>query len=166
MDTTTRVIAQAKINNDPATALQRYAQVTSVFIDGANNGTITVKGRVVLLSPTLQCMHVESQWEFTRKDRPAIFSDVKVIDTPAEYWNAGEDMGGGVLAVGGEIKVAELFHYDHIETSPANLKYTALEQSAIGQGIKAMLGLDLVGNGTTPGAIVDGEWIVTNLQQA
>lgn len=160
MDTTTRVIAQAKINNDAATALQRYAQVTSVFIDGTNNGTITVKGRVVLLSPTLQCMHIESQWEFTRVDRAAVFTDVKIIDSPAEYWNAGEDMGGGVLATGTEIKVAELFHYQSQETLPANNKYTALEQSAIGQGIKQMLGLDL------SGAIVDGEWVVTNLKQA
>lgn len=160
MDTTTRIIAQAKINNDTFTALQRYAQVTSIIIDGANNGTITVKGRVALLSPTLQCMHIESQWEFTRRDRPAIFSDVKVVDSPAEYWNAGEDMGGGVLAQGGELKVAEVFHYEHLETSPANLKYTALEASAIGQGIKQMLGLDL------SGAIIDSEWIENNLKQA
>ena len=166
MDTTTRVIAQAKVNNDTNTGLQRYAQVTSVLIDGANNGTITVKGRVALLSPTLQCMHVESQWEFTRVDRPAVFTDVKIIDSPAVYWEAGEDMGGGVLATGTEIKTPEVSRYENQETLPANNKYTALEQSAIGQGIKAMLGLDLVGNGSNPGAIVDNQWVVTNLKQA
>jgi hypothetical protein len=167
MDTTTRVIAQAKVNDDIATGLERFAQVTSLNIDGDNNGLITVKGRIALLSPTGICMNVESQWSFTRHDKAATYQDVWVVDTAAEYFTIGEDMGGGVLAeTEGIVKVAEVGHYESQELTPVNNKYTMLEQSAIGQGIKQMLGLDLLGNGTTPGAIVNGVFVKENLKQA
>lgn len=160
MDTTTRIIAQAKIANDATTGLERFAQVTSLNINGENNGLITAKGRIVLLSSTGVAMHIESNWEFVRHDRAAIYGDVKVVDTPATYYTIGEDMGGGVLAETGlEIKTPEVSHYESQVVSAANNKYTMLEQSAIGQGIKQMLGLDL------SGAIVNGLWVEGNLRQ-
>lgn len=160
MDTTTRIIAQAKVNNDTATGLERFAQVTSLNIDGDNNGLITVKGRIVLLSPTGICMNVESLWSFTRQDKAATYQDVWVVDTPAEYYALNEDMGGGILAETENIvKVAEVGHYESQEVTPINNKYTMLEQSAIGQGIKAMLGVDL------EGAIVSNVFVKENLKQ-
>lgn len=170
MDTTTRIIAQKKVNTDAATGLDRYSQVTSLSIDGDSNGLITVKGRIALLSATGICMLVESQWGFTRYDKPATTQDVLVVDTPAEYYVEGEEivpavMDGeteitpAVLAVGGELKVAEVSHYENQQVTPENNKYTQLEQSPIGQGIKQMLGLDL------DGAIDNGIWVVANLKQ-
>lgn len=159
METNTRIIAQAKVNTDVTTGLDRYSQVTALTIDGADNGRITVYGRVVLLSPTGVCMQIENQWSFVRFDKPAKFEDVKVVDTPATYYTVGENMGGGLLAVGGEIKTAEVFHYESQQVSAANNKYTMLEESAIGLGIKQMLGLDLTG------AIDNGVWVENNLKQ-
>ena len=158
-ETTTRIIAQAKINTDTTTGLDRYSQVTALNIDGADNGRITVYGRVVLLAPTGVCMQIESQWSFVRFDKPAKFEDVKVIDIPATYYVVGEDMGGGLLALGGEVKTAEVSHYTSQEVSVANNKYTMLEQSAVGLGIKQMLGLDLTG------AIVNNIWVEDKLKQ-
>lgn len=171
MDTTTRVIAQAKVNNDAATGLERFAQVTSLNIDGENNGLITVKGRIALLSSTGVCMNVESQWSFTRYDKAAGYHDVWVVDTATQYYVADEvitpavmdgeiEITPAVLAVGGELKAAEVGHYESQILTPVNNKYTALEQSAIGQGIKQMLGLDL------SGAIVSSVFVKENLIQA
>jgi hypothetical protein len=157
MDTTTRIIQQKKINIDTNTGLDRYAQVTCVKIDGENNGLITVGGRVVLLSPTAKTMFVESKWSFERYDKAAVFTDVKVIDDPETYYVQGEDMGNGYIATGGELKTAETFHYEAQQVTPANNKYTELEQSPIGQGIKQMLEGDLLG------AIVNDVWTPANL---
>lgn len=159
MDTTTRVFKRSKINTDAKTGLDRYAEIIDIIMTGQDGGKVTIKGRVALLSPTLVCVEVESQFEFVRYDRPATTKDVKVIDTPATYYTAGEDMGGGTLAVGGELKTEEVFHYETVEDLPANNKFTYLEESPVGQGIKYMLGLDLA-NG-----IIDGNWVPTNLVQ-
>lgn len=159
MDKTTRIIQQKKINTDEATGLDRYAQITKLTIDGENNGLITIHGRNALVSPTGKTMHIESLWSFVRYDKPAIFSDIKVIDSPATYYVAEEDMGNGVLAQGGELKTQEIYHYESQETHPANLKYSMLEQSPIGLGIKQMLGIDL------DGAIVNSTWVENNLKQ-
>jgi hypothetical protein len=170
MDITTRIIAQRKVNTDTKTGLDRYSQVTSLNIDGENNGLITVKGRIVLLSSTGVCMLVESQWSFTRYDKAATTQDVPVVDTPATYYEAGEtitpaimdgetEITPAVLAVGGELKTAEVSHTENQVVTPENNKYTQLEQSPIGQGIKQMLGLDL------DGAIVNEVWISANLNQ-
>jgi hypothetical protein len=160
MDTTTRIISQKKVNTDTATGLDRYSQITSLNIDGDNNGLITVKGRIALLSSTGVCMLVENKWEYTRYDKPATFADQKVIDTPAEYYALGEDMGGGILAESEDIvKVAEVSHYEQVQVTPANNKYAALEQNPLGQGIKQMLGIDL------EAAIVNGVWTPANLNQ-
>lgn len=159
MDITTRVIAQSKVNDDISTGLARYAQVTSINIDGANNGKITVNGRIALMSPTGICMQIESTWEFIRYDRAVTYKDQWVIDTAATYYIAGEDMGGGVLAEGGELKTPESGHFEQVVDKTENLKYSALEQSAIGQGIKQMLGMDLAG------AIVGNLWVENNLKQ-
>lgn len=159
MDNNTRIIAQAKVNTDVTTGLDRYSQVTALNIDGSDNGRITVYGRIVLLAPTGVCMEIESQWSFVRYDRPATFADVLVVDAEATYYVAGEDMGGGVLAIGGELKTAEVSHYVSQQVKPANNKYTALEESAIGLGIKQMLGLDL------SGAISGGLWVEESLKQ-
>jgi len=170
MDNTTRIIAQAKVNDDIASGLERYSQVTSLNIDGENNGLITVKGRTVLLSPTGKCMHIESHWSFDRYDRAETKKDAWVVDTAATYYEAGEtivpavmdgetEVTPAIIAVGGELKTNEDGHWEFVTDKPANNKYTALEQSAIGQGIKQMLGLDLAG------AIVSGEWVKNNLVQ-
>lgn len=160
MDTTTRVIQQKKINTDQSTGLDRYAQVICLNIDGANHGLITVKGRNVLVSPTGKTVVIESYWEFTRTDRPEVYGDVKVIDSPEVLWNEGEDMGNGAIATGTEIKEAEVSHLESQVVKAANPKYTLLEQSPIGLGIKQMLELDLTG------AIVNEVWVETNLKQA
>lgn len=160
MDTTTRIISQKKVNTDTATGLDRYSQVTSLNIDGDNNGLITVKGRIALLSSTGVCMLIENRWEYTRYDKPATFADVWIVDSPVEYYALGEDMGGGVLAESENIiKVAEVGHFESQIVTPANDKYTALEQNPIGQGIKQMLGIDL------DGAIVSETWVPANLIQ-
>ena len=160
MDITTRVIAEAKVNDDLTTGLARYSQVTDINISGENNGTITVKGRIALLSPTGKCMYIENKWEFVRFDRSAVYKDLWVIDSPVTYYEPGEPMADGNLAQGGEIKTPEVGHFENVLDKPANLKYTLLEQSGIGLGIKQMLGLDLAG------AIVNDVWVPANLMQA
>lgn len=160
MDTTTRVISQKKVNTDSKTGLDRYSQVTSLNIDGDNNGLITVKGRIALLSSTGVCMLIENKWEYTRYDKPAVMADVLVEDAPATYYTAGEDMGNDVFATGGELKTPAVTHLESQVVTPENNKYTALEQNPLGQGIKQMLGLDL------EGAIVDGIWTPANLNMA
>lgn len=160
MDITTRIIAEVKINSDLKTGLDRYAQVTSLHIDGANNGLITVKGRNVLVSATGVAMHIEKTWEFTRMDTPESSNQVKVVDTPAVYYLVGEEMGNGLFANGGELKTEETWHFETQILKAANLKYSMLEASPIGLGIKQMLiAHDL------NGAIVNGEWVEANLKQ-
>jgi len=160
MDNTTRVFKRQLISTDTATGLDRYAEIIDIIMTGANGGLVKIKGRVALLSPTLQCMFVESEFEFDRFDRAATYHDVYVVDTVATYYEADEDMGGGILAIGGELKTAEVGHYESQVLSAANNKFTYLEESPVGQGIKYMLGLDLE-NGIT-----DGEWNPANLLQA
>jgi hypothetical protein len=170
MDTTTRIISQEKINTDSKTGLDRYSQVTSLNIDGDNNGLITVKGRIALLSATGVCMLVESLWEYTRSDKPATTEDVLVVDEPATYYTEGEilvpavmdgetELTPAILAIGGELKTAEVSHYENKIVTPENNKYTALEQSQLGQGIKQMLAIDL------QGAIINNIWTPINLKQ-
>lgn len=144
MDTTTRIISQEKVNTDSNTGLDRYSQVTGFSVKGENNGLITVEGRIALLSATDVCMLVESQWSYTRYDKAAVTGDVWIVDSPA-------------IIVNDEIVTPEVGHYENQEITPANNKYTQLDQSPIGQGIKQMFGLDL------QGAIDNGVWIPTNL---
>ena len=63
MDTTTRVFKRQLINTDTVTGLDRYAEIIDIIMTGKDGGMITIKGRVALLSPTLQCMEVESEFE-------------------------------------------------------------------------------------------------------
>lgn len=159
MDITTRVFKRQLINTDTVTGLDRYAEIIDIIMTGKDGGLITIKGRVALLSPNLQCVFVESNFEFKRYDKAEVKQDVWVVDTPTVYYTIGEDMGDGILATTGlEIKTQETGHYDSNIITPANLKFTMLEQSPIGVGIKQMLAMDL------NNAIVNGEWVLANLE--
>lgn len=160
MNTTTRIISQRKVNTDSNTGLDRYSQVTGFSVTGKNNGLITVEGRIALVSPTNVCMVIESEWSYTRYDKAAVMQDVLVEVTPAVLYVAGEDMGDGIVATGGEVKTPAVTRLESQVVTPENNKYTALEQNAIGQGIKQMFGLDL------EGAIDNGVWVPTNLNMA
>lgn len=160
MDITTRVFKRQLINNDTVTGLDRYAEIIDIIMTGKDGGMITIKGRVALLSPNLQCVEIESEFEFKRYDKPAVTADVLIEDTPATYYTTGEDMGNGVIATGGELKTPAVTHYESQIISPANNKFTALEQSPVGQGIKLMLEGDLAG------AIDNGLWVPSNLNMA
>ena len=144
MDTTTRVFKRQLINTDTVTGLDRYAEIIDIIMTGKDGGMITIKGRVALLSPTLQCMEVESEFEFKRYDKPEQRMDQWIVDSPA-------------VIVNEEIVTPEVGHYESQVILPANNKFTYLEQSPIGQGIKQMLGMDLAE------AIVDGVWTPANL---
>lgn len=57
-------------------------------------------------------------------DSPDIYYSTREIKTPATYYVAGEDMGGGVLAVGGEVKTPAI-KYDGTEIKiPAKFNFT------------------------------------------
>lgn len=157
MDMTTRVFKRQLINTDTVTGLDRYAEIIDIIMTGKDGGMITIKGRVSLLSPNLQCVEIESEFEFKRYDKPAVTADVLIEDTPATYYVMGEDMGDGVVATGGELKTPAVTHYENQVVTPANNKFTLLEQSPVGQGIKQMLSMDLAG------AIVDDLWVPNNL---
>lgn len=144
MDTTTRVFKRQKINTDTTTGLDRYAEIIDIIMTGKDGGMITIKGRVALLAPNFQCMYIENEFEFKRYDRPEIRKDVWVVDSPA-------------VIVNDEIITPEVGHWTSEVDVPANNKFTYLEESPVGQGIKQMLSMDLAG------AIVDGTWVVTNL---
>lgn len=157
MDITTRVFKRQLINTDTVTGLDRYAEIIDIIMTGKDGGMITIKGRVALLSPNLQCVEVESEFEFKRYDKPAVTADVLVEDTPATYYTQGEDMGNDVVATGGELKTPAVTHLENQVVTPANNKFTLLEESPVGQGIKQMLSADLAG------AIVDNLWVPSNL---
>jgi hypothetical protein len=144
MDITTRVFKRQLINTDTVTGLDRYAEIIDIIMTGKDGGMITIKGRVALLSPNLQCVEVESEFEFKRYDKPAVTADVLVVDSPA-------------IIVNDEIVTPEVGHYESQVVTAANNKFTYLEQSPIGLGIKQMLGADLAG------AIVDELWVPANL---
>ena len=144
MDITTRVFKRQLINTDTVTGLDRYAEIIDIIMTGSYGGVITIKGRVALLSPNLQCVEVESEFEFKRYDKPAVTSDVWIVDSPA-------------VIVNDEIVTPEVGHYENQVITPANNKFTLLEQSPVGQGIKQMLSADLVG------AIDNGLWVPNNL---
>lgn len=172
MENTTRVFKRQLINTDTATGLDRYAEIIDVIMTGANGGLVKIKGRVALLSPTLKCMFVESEFEFDRFDRAATYKDEVVEVTPATYYIAGEviteavlDVDGvtilipEVIAIGGELKTNAVTEMQSVLDKPANNKFTFLEESPVGQGIKYMLGLDLASG------ITDGNWNPANLLQ-
>lgn len=144
MDTTTRVFKRQKINTDTKTGLDRYAEIIDIIMTGKDGGMITIKGRVALLSPNLQCVEIESEFEFKRYDKPEVRQDVWIIDSPA-------------VIVNEEIITPEVGHFESQVVTAANNKFTYLEESPVGQGIKLMLGADLAG------AIVNETWVVTNL---
>ena len=130
-----RVIVQKLIGTDSETGLDRYVQIFKVNIDGEYS-IITVYYRVGLLTPTGLMIKEESRDSYTRYDRHATYKDIEVEITPAVYYEVDEDMGGGELSDGSQIKTPAITEFQTVEDKPDKLKYTELEESPIGQGIK------------------------------
>jgi hypothetical protein len=125
-----RILQEKKIEADSITGLDRYIQIYRVDIDGSIN-TITIYYQINLLSPTKIIMKTESENSFTRFDRLETYKDIAIEVTPSVY----DENNTLVTAATFEIKT--------VVDRPANLKFTQLETSAVGQGIKQILRLDL-----------------------